>query len=183
MKLKEQERKALSGGELVKFLGGKTRVIKYSDLSKIHDINEVLFGFNSCIILILSKKNFGHWVCLTRRNDELEFFDSYGYTIDDPVYFKLNNKYFRKVNNQDYPHLTYLLMKTPYKLMYNEIKFQKKNPNIATCGRHVACRIMYKHLNLYQYKDILDYYKEKYEKKYEKKYDYDEIVTILTQKM
>ena len=170
MKLLQKEEKALSGSDITKLLNGKTKIIKYSELAKINDINELLFGYNSCVILILTKENFGHWVCLTKHDTNLEFFDSYGHFIDDPVYFKQNTAYFRHKNNQDFPHLTWLLLKTDYDLSYNEIPFQKSEPNIATCGRHVVCRIMNKKMNLYDYHKVL--------KKISP--DLDKAVTILT---
>lgn len=172
MKLQEKEEKALSGSDIIKLLNGRTRVIKYSELSKIYDINELLFGLNSCVILILSKENYGHWVCITRNNNVIEFFDSYGYFIDDPIYFKNTSKYFRKINDQDYPHLTYLLLKASNEniITYNELKFQKLEKNISTCGRHVVCRIKYKKLNLYDYYNFLKSIDN----------DLDKVVTILT---
>lgn len=172
MKLQEKEQKALSGSEILKLLNGSTRVIKYSELSKVNNINELLFGYNSCVILILSKENYGHWVCITRNNDLVEFFDSYGYFVDDPIYFKYTSKYFRKINNQDYPHLTYLflLASDEYKITYNELKFQKMKPNISTCGRHVVCRIKFKDKNLYDYYNFLKSIDP----------DLDKVVTILT---
>lgn len=175
MKLQEKEQRALSGSEILKLLNGRTKVIKYSDLKNINNINELLFGYNSVVILILSKKNYGHWVCLTRRGDILEFFDSYGYFIDDPIYFKNTPKYFRKINDQDFPHLTALLLSCyeDYKITYNELRFQKMNPNISTCGRHVVCRIYYKNLDLYDYYNFL--------KNIHK--DLDKVVTILTHKI
>jgi len=175
MKLKEKEEKALSGSDILKLLNGKTRIIKYSELSKIDNINKLLFGFDSCVILILSKENYGHWICIIRRNDVLEFFDSYGFFIDDPIYFKNNDKYFRKKYGQDYPHLTCLFLdaSNEYTITYNEIRFQKMKPNIATCGRHVCCRIMYKNLNLYEYYNFL--------KSIDK--DLDKVVTLLTHKI
>lgn len=175
MKIQEKEEKALSGSDILKLLNGRTRVMKYSELSKVDDINQLLFGYDSCVILILSKENYGHWVCLTRNNNILEFFDSYGYFIDDPIYFKNTSKYFRTVNKQDYPHLTYLLLKNSndYVITYNELVFQKTAPNISTCGRHVVCRIRYKKMDLYEYYDYLKSIGS----------DLDKVVTILTHKI
>lgn len=175
MKLQEKEQKALSGSDIQKLLNGSTRVIKYSELSKINDLNQLLFGYNSCVILILSKENYGHWVCITRSGNILEFFDSYGYFVDDPIYFKNTSKYFRKVNGQDFPHLTslFLIAANEYVITYNELHFQKMSPNISTCGRHVVCRIKYKNLDLYKYYDFLKSIDN----------DLDKVVTILTHKI
>lgn len=175
MKIEEKEQKALSGSDIMKLVNGRTKIIKYSELAKVNDINELLFGYDSCVILILSKQNFGHWVCLTRHGNKLEFFDSYGNLVDDPVYFKSTTKYFRKHNGQDFPLLSYLLLKADdeYDLTYNEINFQKEDPSVSTCGRHVACRIMFKKLDLYQYCKMLGNINK----------DYDKAVVILTHKV
>ena len=175
MKLEEKEKKAISGGDILKILNGKTRIMKYSDLAKINNINELLFGFDSCVILILSKENYGHWVCITRHGKKLEFFDSYGFFIDDDDYFKRTSKYCRKVFGQDYPHLTYLFLTCDpeYEITYNEIRFQKMSPKISTCGRHVICRIMYKNLELYDYYNFLKSIGN----------NLDKVVTLLTHKI
>lgn len=175
MKIDQKEQKALSGSEIMKLLNGRTKVIKYSELGKIHDINELLFGHDSCVILILSRENYGHWVCLTRRGNILEFFDSYGYLVDDPIYFKNTSKYFRKHNGQDFPLLSYLLLKcgNEYDLTYNEINFQKDNKSVATCGRHVACRIRFRKMDLYDYCRMLRNINP----------DYDKAVVLLTHKV
>lgn len=151
MNIFDKEKKALSGDDITRIVNGKTNIIKYSDLANITDINEVLFGFRSCVILILTKEDFGHWVCITTRGNILEFFDSYGYFIDDPIYFNKNSYYFRKKNNQDYPHLSCLLYNSDYNITYNELPFQSSKNYIATCGRHVACRILNKNITLYKY--------------------------------
>jgi len=175
MKLEEKEEKAISGGDILKLLNGKTRVIKYSELAKINNINELLFGYDSCVILILSKQNYGHWVCITRRDNILEFFDSYGFFIDDDEYFKRTSKYCRKMFGQDYPHLTYLFLTADpeYKITYNEIRFQKMSPYVSTCGRHVICRIIYKNMDLYDYYNFLKSIDN----------DLDKVVTLLTHKI
>lgn len=175
MKLQEKEQKALSGSDILKLLNGSTKIIKYSELSKFSNINQLLFGYNSCVILILSKENYGHWVCVTRNGNNLEFFDSYGYFVDDPIYFKNTSKYFRKHNGQDLPLLTYLFLIASYEynITYNDLRFQKMEKNIATCGRHVVCRIKYKNLDLYDYYYFLKSIGD----------DLDKVVTLLTHKI
>lgn len=172
MKVTDKEAKALSGSDIMKLLNGSTKIIKYSDLENVYDLNTLLFGFNTCVILIMSKANYGHWVCLTRNGNTIEFFDSYGYPPDDPIYFKNTSKYFRKINNQDYPHLTWLLIRAAdeYDIDYNELILQKTDPSISTCGRHVVCRIRNKRLNNYQHYDYLSSINK----------DLDYVVTLLT---
>ena len=76
----------------------------------------------------------------------VEFFDPYGKFIDDQLeYIPVN---FRKISNQDYPHLTALLYNSKYNLSYNQYPFQKLKDNIKTCGRWTALRIMFRDMPL-----------------------------------
>jgi hypothetical protein len=102
----------------------------------------------------------------------LEFFDSYGLTPDEELNFN-KNEYFRKSKNQDYPHLSYLLDHSPYEISYNNYKFQQKRNDIRTCGRHVACRIIFRHMPLEDYKVFMT----------DKYLTPDQIVTLLSAKI
>jgi hypothetical protein len=56
----------------------------------------------------------------------------------------------------DRPHLTRLLRAAGKPVFYNRHAFQKENPNVATCGRHAAVRLLYAPYSLAQYKKVLD---------------------------
>ena len=128
MNIFDKEKKALSGDDITRIVNGKTNIIKYSDLANITDINHLIIrfaheniGFKRELVLICSE------------------------------YFNKNSYYFRKKNNQDYPHLSCLLYNSDYNITYNELPFQSSKNYIATCGRHVACRILNKNITLYKY--------------------------------
>lgn len=168
--IKELEKMSLSNNEVMKLVNGKANLIQYSELAKVSNIDEILKPYGACIILFLTRKNYGHWTCLFKvKPDELEFFDPYGLFIDDELNFKMP-EYFRKKSNQDYPHLTWLLYNSPYKISYNEHKFQKKMKGVATCGRHTAMRLILRYLTLEQYKELID----------GSRMDPDKFVTMLT---
>ena len=80
----------------------------------------------------------------------------------------------RKQLNEDQPHLTTLLYESQYNIDYNEYKFQKHGKDIKTCGRHAAMRLVFRHLSLDDYKQLLDFLCKIL------KMNYDEIVTLLT---
>ena len=83
----------------------------------------------------------------------------------------------REANHELYPHLGFLLYSSPYKLTYNEHKFQQYGHDINTCGRHVALRLACRHMPLEQYYRMI--------KKYSKQLglNFDEFVTLLTMKI
>ena len=147
--------KALNGAELMELANEKTNIYKYRDLKNISSIDELLDPYDSAVILYESITNYGHWTCLIKRdNNILEFFDSYGIFPDQ----ELNNidKDFRTVNNMKIPYLSYLLIKSPYELQYNNYMFQAKSKNISTCGRWVGYRILKKNISTEEFKNIFD---------------------------
>lgn len=152
----------------MKLINNKANLVTYPELVKYNSIDDALGPYKACIILYLTSKNYGHWCCLFRKGNVIYFFDSYGIFIDDELKFTDEN--FRKANNQYYPHLTYLLHKSPYKIDYNNHKLQSENGNITTCGRFVGCRLILRNLNNDQFASLFK----------NNKYTPDELVTLLT---
>lgn len=169
--IKKQKNISLSSDDIYDALDGKIRIIDYSYLAKVNHIDEILEPYDACVILYMTRKNYGHWTCVFKRGNLIEHFDSYGLMVDDELNFDMD-PYFRKISNQDYPHLSFLLYNSNYDLSFNEHQFQKKLKNIQTCGRHVIVRLWFRHLPLEEYKSFFD----------NQKYDPDTIVTFLTKK-
>jgi mRNA-degrading endonuclease YafQ of YafQ-DinJ toxin-antitoxin module len=171
--LKVYENIALSDKEVLKLIDGKANLILYPDLIQYDNIDEILAPYGACIILFEAKPKYGHWCCLFKQNEKLlEFFNPYGGYPDDSLeYIPMH---FRLISNQYYPYLSSLMYKSPYELSYNEHKFQKHNKDIKTCGRHAAVRLVFRHLSLDKYKELLDFLRKIL------KMNYDEIVTLLT---
>lgn len=171
--IKKLEEKSLSNSEILELLNGKTKVMTYTDLTKYNNIEDLLKPYGSVVILYMTKQNYGHWTLLFKQKPKLlSFFDSYGYMPDSEI--KFIPEYFRKISNQDYPHLTALLYdaaKKGYKVEYNEYKYQSKISKIRTCGRYVVARLMFKHLNNEEFHKLLTR---------DKTYDPDFYVTLLT---
>lgn len=168
--LEDLESISLSNIEMLKLVNGKSNLIQYPELKNATSIDDILYPYGSCIILYLTKKNYGHWTCIFKVTpDTIEHFDSYGIYPDEELNFKMD-PYFRKISNQDKPHLSYLLYNSKYKLSFNQYKFQKKKSEVATCGRHCAMRIILRHLKLDDYKNLIT----------STEYSPDEIVTIVT---
>lgn len=167
--LHKLSKKSLSGKELMDLIGRKANIISYKDLHNVKDINEILDPHGACIILYETKDHYGHW-CAIMRNSEggITFFDSYGGQPDDQLAFI--PEHFRKVSNQDLPHLTALLYKSGLPIDYNDGRLQKHGSGIATCGRHVATRLALKNMNS---DDYIKFMKST-------EFDPDELVTLLT---
>lgn len=150
---------ALSDQDIRSLLDGKCSIVLYRDMHKISTIDQLLGKYNSCVVLIETKEKYGHWVCITLRNDKhkgkhiLEYFDALGkppdYWLDDI------SPMFARETNQDKPYLSQLLIDCPYKLSYNEFDFQELgNGSVKTCGRWVCLRIMFRDETLKTFKDI-----------------------------
>jgi len=149
--LKNSLNYSLSGRDLYNFIDGKADIKLYSELKDYYDIMD-LFGKKKAVVIIyLTKKNYGHWVCLLNHKDNIEFFDSYGKEPDTQL--KNIDKKFKIESGQDKKYLTKLLMNANKKIIYNTEPLQKnlKNNIVATCGRHVGCRIHFKDINLNDY--------------------------------
>lgn len=164
---------ALSNSEVLKLVDGKANVILYPDLYKYNTIDEILNPYGACILLFEAKPSYGHWCCLFKnRNNLIEFFNPYGGFPDDSLEYIPER--FRKISNQDYPHLSWLLINSPYDLSYNEFKFQKHNEAIKTCGRWCALRLLCRNMDLYDFHKMIEYYTKLFN------ITGDEFVTLLT---
>lgn len=152
--LNDISNKPLSGIEILKMLKGRTKIIIYPKLEQYNDIDEILKPYGSCVILYLTQKNYGHWVCLIDHDDRIEFYDPYkNYTPDSEL--KNIDYNFRIESNQIYPYLAMLLCKSKKDIEYNNYEFQKFNKNIKTCGRHCVSRILFKKYKLDEYNKII----------------------------
>lgn len=145
--------------DLMKILKNNDRkkIITYPQLSRINKIEDLLPKKEDFIIILyLTKENYGHWICLTRRDNVIEFFDPYGYQIDTEL--KWADRDFREKSNSNYPYLLELLTDAAnrgYEIHFNHYNLQKKDPKISTCGYHSALRCVFKHLNLEEYVNFL----------------------------
>jgi hypothetical protein len=165
--------KAFSGADILKFLNYKCNLMTYPELTNCESIFDAMGEHKALVLLYLTKENFGHWVCVFEHdNGKIEFFDSYGTIIDDQL--KQIKSNFRKVSNQDYPHLTYLLYNSNRPVEYNHTPLQKKYTDkgrtVSTCGRHVCVRLIARKMPLTKYIKLIK----------KQHTDPDSVVTFLT---
>lgn len=170
--IKQYEDVSLSNYDLINMLDGKANVVIYPNLINYQSIDDVLGPHNACFLLFETKPKYGHWVCLFRRGNEIEFFNPYGGYPDDSL--QSIPLHYREISGQVIPLLSLLLLNSPYELVYNEFKFQQHNKNIKTCGRWSIARLLLRDLNIYEFKNFID------KLKMENGLTGDKVVTLLT---
>lgn len=147
------------------FSDANQKILKYSQLENIKDINELLPDEKDYrIILTENKKNSGHWCAITRDNDIYTWFDSYGEYPDDEL--KYIPKFINEMLGQDKKHLSRLLktIKEPNQIFYNKTKYQKLGDGINTCGRWCICFLLLHHIgyDLKEFKNFIKLNSKKY---------------------
>lgn len=171
----------LSGEDIQKLIGSKSKIMSYTELYNYKDrIFDLLKKHNKIAILYpITPKNqqnrFGHWCGLkyTPSKNMISFMDSYGDVIDKQI------DYIPKEGQNNYPteykYLISELLKVPknIKIEYNHHQFQSDNQNIATCGRHTALFLNSKYL----VDDYIKWYKALMKKH---KLNADKLSVILT---
>ncbi|NBP02737.1 MAG: hypothetical protein EBU90_21975 [Proteobacteria bacterium] len=139
---KSELEKMFSDSDFSRYFGDG-KVIKYSDLADYNNINELLPNNKDFrIILVESSVNQGHWVCIMKYNNVIEYFNSYG---TKPEYdFKFIPTFVKHLLGQGGNLLTKLIKTKSgnQKVYYNKKKFQVINDSVNTCGRWVTARIL-----------------------------------------
>jgi len=152
--------KALSDADIKKKLGKNTRIVTYPELKNYKSIDQLLEIDNRCIILIETKINAGHWCCLLKYGDVVEFFDSYGLPkIDDELsYVSLPT---RKVLGEQKHLLSALLDECDEKVIHNIRDLQSWKAGVNTCGRWCVDRLLNQNKTLPEYLKYIDSFKAK----------------------
>jgi len=162
---------ALSGNDIYNACEKNIKILKYGQLRNFKNIDDAFDPYDAIALLYESKPNYGHWVLLLRhpKKKTIEFFDSYGIFPDDQI--KKIPDEINKMVGQGFIYLTDLLVKSPYKIIYNSEPVQKMSTKISSCGRHLCLRYLLRNLPMNKYIEIL---------KSDKFNDSDDIVTYLT---
>lgn len=92
-----------------------------------------------------------------RGPKEIQWFDSYGLLPDSELQFIKRN--YRARSNQDYTHLTHLLLdwqrRTGGVVKYSQYRLQKLKKGDNTCGRFVVLRLMMRDLDEDEFAEIV----------------------------
>lgn len=125
----------LNGFEMMQ-LNPDAKLIKYDELNKVFDIDDLFKKTNKLIILyLLQSKTSGHWVCLIKKDDHFCFFDSYGVPEDkqlDYLSFRQRAEF-----NEKQKRLKILLH--DHLVIYNNVCLQAHGTD--TCGMFVTHRL------------------------------------------
>ena len=137
--MSEIKYKSMDDGDIRHYLGKNARIITYNELAQFKTIEKLLPKHGSFFVLLypVTSETNGHWVCLTRYDKTIEYFDSYGEKPDSPFKWPTSNF-------KDNPrYLSELLKKTKLHIVYNSIDFQsKRDEMISTCGCYAVFRIL-----------------------------------------
>jgi hypothetical protein len=150
--VKEVEEYSLSDEDLRQLLN-TTNVVPYPDLKKYRTLEDALDDQGRLIVLYLTSPQEGHWCCLWRGDDGVHYFDPYGKRPEEPKTWLTRNQNWSL--GQASNELMRLLKGCGCPVYYNKISYQSENPDINTCGRHVASRLIMKDLSDKQYYDIV----------------------------
>lgn len=141
---------ALSDGDIRHMLGDGISILAYPELEQKRDIDECFDRKGRCIVLYLrDSPTSGHWCCLIRRPNAIEFFDPYGEAPEEQKEGLSQSRL--EALDMEQPLLTALLKKKGLPVYYNTHPFQKLRNDIATCGRHCVVRLAYKDLPIEKY--------------------------------
>lgn len=135
----ELKKTPLGDLEISAYLNGRTKILKYNEIMNYKNIEELLAPHGNVIILLETKQNFGHWICLKMTGNVISFFDSYGNFPDDQKQF-VNKKYL-KSSGQNFDIILKMLDDASYKytIEFSDRMLQDMgNLDIATCGAWCA---------------------------------------------
>ena len=169
---------SMTGQDIENYLPN-CKIIEYNDLADYNEITDLLTKPIDYVIILIetTADNVGHWVALTKYNNTIEFFNSYGEAPDvqkNTLISKAKNIEFGQTEN----YLTNLLMKSNFNIIYNKLQLQKYSNGSTTCGRFCVLRIL---CLLNQNMDLKQFLKFMIDlkSKFKNKMSYDEIVCVL----
>ena len=136
----------IGSDQFSKMLGSGVKILKYSDLEKYNEINQIIpesKGYR--IMLIETKQSTGHWTTLIKYNPKsFEWFDSYGLAPDQE--FSFISPEMQQILDEKRHILSILLNKLVSEggsYTWNKMKLQQMKPGVNTCGRWVCGRVYF----------------------------------------
>jgi hypothetical protein len=133
---------ALSDDDIRKILGKDISIVIYDQLKHTKNIDDIFDKKGRCILLYQNQSpTSGHWVCLLKKKDHIEYFDSYGEKMDDML--KEIPKDLKIRTNAENPYLTRLLKSSGLPVVYNKYQYQRDGGDVNSCGRWCIARLLY----------------------------------------
>ena len=168
---------SMTGQDIENYLPN-CKIIEYNDLADYNEITDLLTKPIDFVIILIETiaESTGHWVCVLRYSNTIEFFNSYAEAPDvqkNTLISKAKNIEFNQTEN----YLTNLLVKSNFNIIYNKLQLQKYSNGSTTCGRFCVLRILCllnHNMDLKKFLKFMIDLKQKF-----KKMSYDEIVCVL----
>jgi hypothetical protein len=141
-KMRERLQYFASNEDIKRCIGcSDEHIMKYSELANYNSLEQLLPNtVDYKIILVETNRNSGHWVCVLRKGNVIECFNSYGIPIDSE--FKYIPDWIERWLGEDTRYLTNLIKASKgFTVVSNKVPFQENINGINTCGRWVILRI------------------------------------------
>ena len=150
---------ALTDEDMRTVLGRDVSLHEYPELSTL-SVDTMFDSQGRCVLLELTKPSSGHWVCMLKTPGKLEYFSSYG---DPPTgkksemdtWLTYQQRTALQENDGNMQRILDEAKAKGFSLAYNNVDLQSKRSGVETCGRHVCCRLLNRHLNLTDYLDMI----------------------------
>jgi len=141
---------ALSNDDINKILDPPTRILTYPELAECSTVDDMFDELGRCIILYLTNgPTSGHWVCMWRKGNRINYFDSYGDAPDVP------REVVGGAYGQEEPYLMNLLQNSGCQVYYNTHPYQSNRADVASCGRHCVARLICKDMSDKKYYQLI----------------------------
>jgi len=147
--IKKVKEYALSDSDIHSYLPD-VKIYMYNELDNYSKIDDILPHPNSYLILLYQdSENTGHWTCILRQNNTVEFFDPYGKYPDTELRWVDNEV--REDLGITGKFISNLFDNSNLKIVYNTAPYQHTSNKVNTCGRHVVYRLLNRNLSLKDY--------------------------------
>jgi hypothetical protein len=150
----------------------KARIIRYAQIFNYDRIQQLLTKARSYVVILVEHSvGEGHWQCLLRYGDTIEFFCSYGSYPDEA--YEWNTPQQNMEVDAPTPYLSTLLKKAEgdgFNIIYNKVDYQTEGNDITTCGAYVVFRILtfiHDDMNLGDFQKLMAHLKHTTHKSYD----------------
>jgi len=151
--IEQAEKILLTANDILRLTNNEVNILVYEELLNFKSIDDAFNGKTGIVLLFQNTRNSGHWCLLYRLNPKtIYFFDPYGFPMDSEIKW---SKYLISQGFLNQPALTYLIKKSNYKLLQNNVKYQTLADGSSTCGRWVITKFNYRHLTDKDFKTFM----------------------------
>ena len=152
--LKSIKEYALSNDDINKILEPATKIFSYPKFNEFQHIDEAFDSEGRCVFLFLTEsENVGHWLCMFKRPEGIEYFDSYGDKPDAQRSWLSEEKLAEL--DEATPRLTELLRSSGYRVYCSTFQYQKERSDINSCGRWCVARLLCKDMSNLQFYNFI----------------------------